>query len=97
MARKIFIDSDYKCYVTDDGTMTAIETPFFDGKCDAFIEGYRYVPNGEIWIREDGVSFEGEMITPWKDWNELNAKQRVYEKQLLAEYEMALQTLGVTV
>ena len=43
------------CHLTDDGTMTAIETDAFDGQADAFIEGYRYVPEGEAWIRSDGV------------------------------------------
>ena len=33
--KKIYIDNGFKCHVTDDGTMTAIETDFFDGKCDA--------------------------------------------------------------
>ena len=85
---KIYIDSDYKCHVTDNGT-TAIETDFFDGMCKEFIEGYRFVPFGESWTREDGEVFEGEMIAPWKDYAELDAAQRSYEKQLLAEYETA--------
>ena len=94
---KIYIDSEFKCHVADDGTMTAVEVPFFDGKCDAFIEGYRFVPNGESWEREDGEIFEGEMIAPWKDYNELDAAQREYEKQLLAEYTEALKIVGVSV
>ena len=88
--KTIFLDSEWKCHVTDDGTMTAVETDFFDGKCDAFIEGYRFVPDGESWTRSDGVEFQGEMISPWKDYAELDAAQREYEKQLLAEYEAAL-------
>ena len=27
----IYIDADFKCHVSDDGTMTAVETDFFDG------------------------------------------------------------------
>ena len=88
--RTIYIDSEYRCHVTDDGTMTAVETEFFDGKCDAFIEGFRFVPSGESWTRSDGVVFHGEMVSPWKDYAELDAAQREYEKQLLAEYESAL-------
>ena len=45
--KTIYIDSDFKCHITDDGTMRAVETDFFDQKCDAFIEGYRFVPAGE--------------------------------------------------
>ena len=93
----IYIDSDFKCHVTDDGTMTAVETDFFDGKCDAYIEGYRFVPEGESWTREDGTVFDGKMITPWKPWQELDKAQREYELGLLAQYAEALKTLGVTV
>ena len=88
--RTIYIDSDFKCHITDDGTMNAVETAFFDGKCDAFIEGYRFVPNGETWTRSDGEVFQGEMISPWKDYAGLDNAQREYERQLLAEYEAAL-------
>ena len=75
----IYIDSEYKCHLMDDGTMTPVETDFFDGKCDAFIEGYRFVPSGESWTREDGVVFDGEMIAPWKPYNELAAAQAQHE------------------
>ena len=93
---KIYIDKDFKCHVTDDGTMTAVETDFFDGKCSAYIEGYRFIPEGKSWTREDGEVFNGTMVAPWKDWNELDAAQRVYEKQLLEKYETALKTMGVS-
>lgn len=86
----IYIDNDYKCHVADDGTMTAVETDAFDGKCDAYIEGYRFVPHGKAWTRKDGVQFFGEMIAPWKPWSELDATQREYERQQIAQYESAL-------
>lgn len=86
----IYIDNDYKCHVTDDGTYTAVETTAFDGKCAAYIEGYRYVPSGEEWTRPDGATFPGEMIAPWKDWHELDAAQREYERELLVQYDQAL-------
>lgn len=91
--KTIYIDSDCKCHITDDGTMTAVETYFFDGKCDAFIEGFRFVPDGETWTRSDGEVFHGEMIAPWKDFVELDAAQREYERQLLADAENALAIL----
>ena len=84
---KICIDSDFKCHVINDGTMREVETDAFDGKCDTFIEGYRFVPSGETWTRSDGVVFHGEMISPWKDYAELDAAQREYERQMLAEYQ----------
>lgn len=87
--RVIYIDSEFKCHVTDDGTMTEITTDFFDGKCDAFIEGYRFIPDDQSWINVEGFSSSGEMISPWKPYDELNIAQRAYEQEqyaiLLAE------------
>lgn len=91
--RTIYIDSEFKCHVTNDGTMTEVETAFFDGKCDAFIEGYRFVPDGKTWTRSDGVAFYGEMISPWKDYAELDNAQREYERRVLADAENALAIL----
>ena len=85
--RTIYIDPDFKCHVTNDGTMREVETDAFDGKCDSFIEGYRFVPSGESWERGDGVVFRGEMISPWKDYSELDAIQREYERQLIKELQ----------
>ena len=96
--RTIYIDSDFKCHTTNDGTMTEIQTDFFDGKCDAFIEGYRFVPSSESWTRNDGVVFHGEMISPWKPYSQLDAAQREYERQKLADAENSLAImLGGTV
>lgn len=95
--RTIYIDPEFKCHAANDGTMTAVETEFFDGKCDAFIEGYRFVPDGAVWVRSDGVSFTGEMVSPWKPFEELDSAQREYEIQMLAEYTEALKTVGVVV
>lgn len=92
---KIYLDLEFKCHVSNDGTMTAVETDFFDGKCPEFIEGYRVVPAGESWTREDGEVFEGEMIAPWKDYAELDAAQREYERELMADAIAALNELGV--
>lgn len=94
--RTIYIDTEFKCHITNDGTMNAVETDFFDGKCDAFIEGYRFVPAGESWTREDGEVFAGEMIAPWVNFEELDAAQRKYEKALIADMQTALNKLGVT-
>ena len=103
----IYIDSDFKCHTVAGDGLTGIETAAFDGKCAAYIEGYRFVPAGEGWTREDGVVFQGEMVSPWKDWEELAAVQREYEREQYetltaqnAEYEAALSeietALGVT-
>lgn len=77
---KIYIDSDFKCHTSNDGTMREVETDFFNSKCTTFIEGFYYVPSGESWTRSDGVVFQGEMITPWKDYNLLAAYQEAYDE-----------------
>lgn len=94
---RVYLDSEFKCHITNDGTMDPAEHPFFDGKCDECIEGYRFVPAGESWTREDGFVFSGgEMITPWKPNNELDAAQREYERQEAADMKAALALVGVT-
>lgn len=91
--KRIYIDSDYKCHISDDGMMIAVETDFFDGKCDIFIEGYRFVPDGESWTRKDGTVFHGQMITPFKPYAELDAAQREYERHQLVEAQTALEII----
>ena len=87
----VYIDSEYKCHVSNDGTFREVvlsdsARTFFADKCTAFIEGYRLKPDGETWVREDGrVFFGGEIISLWKDYNEPDAAQREYEKQLLID------------
>lgn len=77
---KVYIDAEFKCHTTNDGTMREVQTDAFDGKCTTFIEGHRLKPDGETWVREDGFVFSGgEMITPWKPYSELSAAQAQYE------------------
>lgn len=91
----VFLDKKYKCHTSNpDGTFREVSLSenaknFFANKCTIFIEGYRLKPEGETWVREDGKVFAGgEMITPWKDYNELAAAQSQYEL-MMAETEAA--------
>lgn len=77
----IYLDAEFRCHVTNDGTMTTVETDFFEGKCDTYIEGYRLVPSGSTWVRSDGVTFTGEMVSPAVDWQTLDDAQREYERE----------------
>lgn len=87
---KVYIDSEFKCHTGNpSGNLQEIETDFFDGKCAAVIEGYRFVPAGAAWERSDGETFLGEMIAPWKPYGELSAAQAQYESdqaELAAAY-----------
>ena len=76
--RTIYVDSNFKCHVTNDGTMTPIETDYFENKCDAYVEGYCY-ENGKIY--------------PWKPSSELETAQEEYESARLADAENALAIL----
>ena len=95
--RTIYIDNEFRCHVANDGTMTAIETDFFNDKCDEFIEGYRFVPVGETWTRSDGMVFKGKMIAPYKSYQKLAAAQQEYEMVLFEEYKDCFKLLGVEV
>lgn len=93
----IYIDSDFKCHTSAADGRMQVDTDAFDGKCDTYIEGYRFIPSGQTWTRADGTVFVGEMIAPWKPWAELDAAQREYEREQYqalaaqnAEYEAAL-------
>ena len=90
---KIYIDNDCKCRVLPAEDRREFDVPFFDGKCDAFVEGYRYIPADEEWTRSDGEVFRGEMIAPWKPYTELYIAQLEYE---LADADAALKELGVS-
>lgn len=95
----IYIDDNYKCHTDNDGSMRGVDVPFFAGKCKDFIEGYRYVPQGEEWTRSDGLAFSGEMIAPFIDSRILEAYQRQYEAMLpeIEDADAALEELGVVV
>lgn len=81
----IYVDLLFHCHRTDDGTRIPVETDFFVGKCDKFVEGHCY-----------DTSKGYEQIYPWKSYSELDSIQRQYEKALIADMQNALSTLGVT-
>ena len=95
---KIYVDSDFRCHLENDGTMREIETDFFDGKCRTYIEGFRFVPSGDSWTRPDGKVFGGEMITAAEDYSALAKAQAQYEADMAAAADMqtALDILGGT-
>ena len=86
----IYIDSDYKCYVSAAEGRRAIETDAFNGKRAEWIESFRFVPAGETWARGDGEVFNGEMTAPWKDLSEAYAAQTAYVAAQNTQYENAL-------
>lgn len=77
MKETIYVDSQKHCHRTDDGTMTAVETEFFIGKCDTLVEGYAI---------DDSKGYR--QIYPWKAMSELDAAQAQYER-MMSEAEAA--------
>lgn len=77
---KIYIDKDFKCSTSGGKGYTSVTTDFFNGKCKAFIEGYRFIPTGSEWTGPDGMVYIGEMITPWMDYNTLCGIQKVFDE-----------------
>lgn len=85
----IYIDSDYRCHTSPGDGLVTVETDAFDGKCRQYIEGYRFVPAGETWTREDGQVFTGEMVAPWRDHAILAELQAIYEEEQAKQADMA--------
>ena len=83
----IYIDADCKCHTAPGVGLTAVETDAFEDKCSRYIECYRFVPAGESWTREDGHTFTGEMIAPWRDYAILAEFQSIYEEELAKAVE----------
>ena len=79
----IYTDAEYKCHASEGEGWAAHDVEFFDDKCTEFIEGYRYIPEGETWTREDGVVFTGCMTAPWKDYSTLERAQLQYVAEQL--------------
>ena len=94
--RTLFYDGDFKCHTVNDGTRTAFETEFFDGKCDEYVEGHLFVPSGKNWTGPEGKVYPGEMIVAWKDYDRLDVAQRQYEHAVIADMKNALHKMGVT-
>lgn len=83
----IYIDQDFRCHTSLGEGLTDVETDFFDGKCRQYIEGYRFVPAGKSWTREDGAVFTGEMVAPWRDYELLAELQSLYEEEQAKQAE----------
>lgn len=87
---KIYVDinNDFKCYISSAGAMREIDLEFFDGKCKAFIEGFRCIPS------TDADGNEIYTVFAWRDYALLEEFQRQYE-ELIAQQEDMQAALAV--
>ena len=94
-----YLDAEYRLHLSPAEGLAPWEDVDgrFDGKCPEYIEGFRVVPDGETWVREDGTEFEGLMIAAAVPFDELDSAQREYERQEVKDMKAALALLGVTV
>ena len=82
----IYIDSNFKCHtVNTDDNFKEINTNFFNDKCDIFIESYYFVSAGEFQTYDDDTVFNGEIISPFKPYDELKKVQREFELIILTQ------------
>lgn len=80
---KIFIDNEFKCHIENPGGFREVDTSTFDGKCQEYIEGMRYVPDGDHYTL-DGNNTWGEAVFPWKPMVDMGKAQAVFEHDQLA-------------
>ena len=94
---QVYIDDKYMCHKTYSPEFRRVESDILDGMCNRAVNGYRYIPAGESWVREDGTVFAGEMIAPAEDIRLLEAAQEAYEEAMAANADAlaALDVLGV--
>lgn len=79
--KTIYLNSNFECStVKKADTVQSVQTAIFDGKCNKYIEGFRYIPKGQTWTRGDGVQFTGEMVAPFKDFTYLEMAQSIYDE-----------------
>ena len=81
--KNVYVDSEFHCHINNpDGAYKEVETDFFDGKCQTFVEGYCY---------DDSKGYV--QVYPWKPYSELEVVQREYERELLTDAKNALAIL----
>ena len=56
--KTVYLDSIiFECHNKQktDTTRISYETNFFNGKCNAFIKDYHYIPVGKNWVRSNAA------------------------------------------
>lgn len=58
----VYLDANFKCHTAPAADRTPYDTEFFDGQ-EIVVEEYRIIPDGQVWVRDDGERFYGTMVT----------------------------------
>ena len=78
--RTIYVDAENHCHVTGGEDLKAVETDYFDGKCDEYVQGYYY-------------DVEKGILYPFVPFDQLENAQLEYERARLEDAEAALAIL----
>ena len=95
---KVYLDSNYVCHLTNDGTMREIESEYLDGLAPTVIEKTRFIPENETWVRPDGVSVFGLVKETIESIDGIENTQEQYRADLeqMSDMQNALEILGVS-
>ena len=93
--RTVYLDENFCCHLenNEDGNWMKHETDQLDHLSPDVVEYYRLIPEGYSWTNLDGVEFKGEMVAPWVINSQIDAIQRAYEGEKLADAENALRIM----
>lgn len=83
--KTIYLDSNFMCHATNDGTTQAVESDLFDGLCSGALECYRYIPAGQSWTRPDGSIAPGPFVQAVKDPDAIQEQYKLDEAAHLEE------------
>ena len=71
-----YLDHNFRIHFGQNEAGTLLpwedESGVFDGKCESYVRGFRVVPDGCTWMRQDGAVFTGLMISPAVDFADLD-------------------------
>lgn len=60
--KTIYLDSNYMCHISNNGTMQEVQTDIFDSMCEKAIECYRFIPEGQVWKKTETITLHGPFI-----------------------------------
>lgn len=78
---QVYFDDEFRCHTQPGEGRVEVETDFFDGKCDEFIEGHCLVPEGAE-IERNGMTYAGPLIFADVPYSALVDAQMQYAERI---------------
>lgn len=60
--KTIYLDSNYMCHISNNGTWQEVTTDIFDSMCEKAIECYRFIPEGQVWKKSKTIILRGPFV-----------------------------------